>query len=110
MAQPQNDQGSIDEDIPNPIPEELIEQPNNSCDCLCSFVAATEASMQFEAVLPMGGSAIASSSEPVTRSDSNCNCNDITSIINIPRVENTVFVDGSTIVEGAMSLCSLECY
>jgi hypothetical protein len=99
MAQPHNDQGSFDEDFLDYVPEELIEQPDNSFNRLSSFVAATEASMRFSAVLP----AIASSSQPVpcSNSNSNSNSNDIT---NMTSVENTGLVDGSTIVEGAMSL------
>jgi len=101
MAQPYNDQGSFDEDCLDYLPEKLIEQPNSSFNRLSSFVAATEASMRFTAVLPIGGSTIASSSQPVPCSNSNCNCNDIT---NMTSIENTRLVDGSTIVEGAMSL------
>jgi len=97
MAQPPNDQGSFDEDFLDYVPEELIEQPDNSFNHPSSFVAATEASMRFSAVLP----AIASSSQPVPCGDSNSNSNDIT---NMTRIENTGLVDGSTIVEGAMSL------
>jgi hypothetical protein len=98
MAQPHNDQGSIDEDFLDYIPEELMEQPNTSFNRLSSFVAATEASMRFSAVLP----AIASSSQPIPCSDSNNNnSNDIT---NMTSIENTGFVDGNTMVEGAMSL------
>jgi len=99
MAQPRNNQGSFDEDSLDYVPEELIEQPDNSCNRLSSFVAATEASMQFSAVLP----AIASSSQPVHCSDSNSNSNS-DDITNMTSVENTGLVDGSTIVEGAMSL------
>jgi len=62
MAQPHNDQGSCEEDFLDYIAEELIELPDNSFNCLSSFVAAAEASMWFSAVLPMGVSAIASSS------------------------------------------------
>jgi len=102
MAQPHNNQGSLDEDFLDYIPEELIEQPNNSCNPLSSFVAATEASMLYSAGLPMGGSAIASSSQPVPCSNSNSN--DITSISNMTGIGNMGSVDGSTIVEGAMSL------
>ena len=57
--------------------------------------------MRFSAVLPMGGSAIAGSSQPVPCSDSNSNSNDIT---NMTSIENTGLVDGSMLVEGAMSL------
>ena len=101
MAQPHNNQGSFDEEFLDYVLEELIEQPDNSFNRLSSFVAATEASMRFSAVLPMGGSAIASSSQPVPCSYSNSNSNDIT---NMTSFENTGLVDGSTIVEGAMSL------
>jgi len=97
MAQPHNHQGSFDEDFLDYVPEDLIELPDNSFNRLSSFVAATEASMRFSAVLP----AIASSSQPVPCSNSNSNSNDIT---NMTSVENTGLVDGSTIVEGAMSL------
>ena len=99
MAQPYNDQGSFDEDFIEYIPEELMEQPNSSFNCLSSFVAATEACMHFSAVLPMGGSAIASSSQPVPCSDSNSN-----NITNVTSFENTGLDDGSMIVEDAISL------
>jgi len=101
MAQPHNDQGSFDEDFLDYVPEELIEQPDNSFNHLSSFVAATEASMRFSAVLP----AIVSSSQPVSCSNSNSNSNNIT---NMTSVKNTGLVDGSTIVEGAMSLGGWE--
>jgi len=101
MAQPHNDRGSVDEDFLLNMPEELIEQPDNLFHCLSSFVAATEASMQFSAVLPMGGSAITSSSQPIPCSNSNSNSDDIT---NMTSVENTGLIEGGTIVEGAMSL------
>jgi len=91
MAQPHNDQGSFDEDFLHYVPEELIEQLDNSFNCLSSFVAATKASMRFSAVLP----AIASSSQPVPCSNSNSNSNDIT---NKTSIENTALVDASTIV------------
>jgi hypothetical protein len=58
MAQPHNNQGSFHEDFLDYVPEELIEQPDNSFNRLSSFVDNTEASMRFSAVLP----AIASSS------------------------------------------------
>jgi len=82
-----------------------MEQTEDSFNCLCSFVAATEASMQFSAVLPMGGSAIPSSSQPVPCSNSNSNSNEIT---NITSIENRGLLDGSMIVEGAMSLAGQE--
>jgi hypothetical protein len=97
MAQPHTDHGGFDENFFDYIPEELIEQPNNAFNRLSSFVAATEASMRFSAVLP----AITSSSQPVPCSDSNSNSNDIT---NMTSVENTELVDGSTIVQVAMCL------
>jgi len=97
MAQPHNDQGSFDEDFLVYVPEELLQQPRNAFNRLSSFVAATEASMRFSAVLP----AIASSSQPVPCSNSNSNSNDIT---NMTSVVNTGLVAGSMIVEGVMSL------
>jgi len=105
MPQPLNDQGNCNEDLLENIPEELIEQPNNSFNHLSIFVAATEASVLLSADLPMDGSAIASSSQSIPCSDSNSNSNDIT---NMTSVENTGFVDGSTIVEGAISLGGYE--
>jgi len=45
MAEPHKDQGSIDEDFLDYVPEELIEQPNNSFNLLSGSVAATKASM-----------------------------------------------------------------
>jgi hypothetical protein len=87
MAQPHNDQGRFDEDFIDYVPKELIEQPNTSYNQLSSFVATTEAVMRFSAVLPVGGSAIASSSQSVPCSNSNSN--DITSIANMTHVENT---------------------
>jgi hypothetical protein len=62
MGECHKDQSSIDEDSLDYIPEELIEQPDNSFNCLRRVVAATEASMRFSAILLLGGSAIASSS------------------------------------------------
>jgi len=104
MAQPHNNHASLNEDFPEYVWEELIEQPDNSFNHLSSIVAATEASMWFSALLHMGGSAIASSSEPVPCSGSNSSCNNIASITNLTNVENTGLADGSMIVEGAMSL------
>jgi len=97
MAQPYNDQGSFDKDFFDYVPEELIEQPDNSFNHLSSFVGATEVSMRFSAVLP----AIAGSSQPIPCSNSNSNSNDIT---NITSIENTGSGDGRTIVEGTKSL------
>jgi len=104
MVQPYNNQGRNHVDFLDYVPEELIELPGNSFNCLCRFVAATEASMGFSGVLPMGWSAISSSSQPVPCRDSNGNNNDITSITNNTSIENTGLVVGSTIVECAMSL------
>jgi len=104
MAQHHNDQGSFDKDFLLYVPEKLIEQPESIFIWLSSFVAATEASMQFSAVLPIGGSAITISSKPVPCNNSNSKTNDMTSMTNITSVENMGLVDGSTIVVGAMSL------
>jgi len=82
-------------------PKVFPTQPNNSFNHLSSFVAAIEPSMGFSCVLPMGGSAIASSSQAVPCSNSNSTSNDITKITSI---EITGLVGGSTIVEGAMFL------
>jgi len=101
MAQLHNNQGSFDQNLLDYVTEELIEQPDNSLNHLSSFVAATAAGMEFSAVLPMGASAIASSSQPVPCSNSNSNSNDITNMAN---VENTGSVDGGTILEGGMLL------
>jgi len=105
IAQPHNNQGRCGEDYHHCILEELIKQPDNSFNPLRSIFAASEASMRFSAVLPMSGSAIACSSQPVPCSNSNSTSKDIT---NIPSVENTRIVDGSTIVEAAMSLGDFE--
>jgi hypothetical protein len=100
MAQHHQDQRSIDENFLKYIPEELIELPNNSFNCLSSFVAATEDSMQFSAVLTMGGSAITSSSQPIPCSDSN---NSSKVITNMTCIEHMGSLDSSTILEGVMS-------
>jgi len=99
MAQPHNNQGSFDQDLFDYLPVELIEQPDNSFNRLISFVAATDTSMRVSAVLP----AIARSSQPIpcSNSNSNSNSNDIT---NLTSFENIGLVNGSTIVEGVMSL------
>ena len=53
----------------------------------------------------MGGSAIASSSQPIPCSNnSNSSDKDITNITNMASIENMGLVDGSMIVDGAMSL------
>jgi len=104
MVQPYNDQHSNDEGFLNSIPEEPIEQSDNCFNNLSSFVAGTEGSMRFSAILTMGQSAIASSNQPIPCSDSNSNSTNMTSITNITSVENMGLVDGSRIVQGAMSL------
>jgi len=104
MAQPHYDQGNCDEDYLHYILEELLEQPDNSFNHLSGDVAATEASMRCSAVVPMGRWAIASSSRPIPCSDSHSNSNGITYITNITSVEYTRLVDGSTTVEGVLSL------
>jgi hypothetical protein len=101
MEQPYNHEGSFEEDFLDYVLKELIVQHDNPFNCLNSIVAATEASMRFSAVLPIGGSAIGSSSQPIPCNDSNRNSNDIT---NMPCVHNTGSLNGSTIVEGAMLL------
>jgi hypothetical protein len=101
IAQPHNDPGSIDEDFLDYVQQELNEQPDNSFNHPSRFVAATEASMRFSAVLHMGVSAITNSSQRNPCSNSNSNSNDIT---NMTSVENMRLVNGSRIVEGAMLL------
>jgi hypothetical protein len=100
MPKPHNDEGSIDADSLYYILWKLIELPDNSVYHLSSIVAATEASRLSSAVLPMGGSAIASSSQPVpcSTSNSNSNSNNITDIIDIPSGEIRGLVDGNTIL------------
>jgi hypothetical protein len=56
IAQSHKNQGRFNKDFLDYIPEELMEKPDNSFNCPSRFVAATEASMRFSAVLPMGGS------------------------------------------------------
>jgi hypothetical protein len=102
MPQPHNDLGSFDQGCLDHVPEKPIAQPNNSFNLLSSFVAVTEASLRFSAVLPMSGSAIASSSQPISCSNSQSNSNDITSITNMTNIENTVLDEGSMIVKGPM--------
>ena len=101
MAQCHNNQGSCDEDFIQYVPEELIEQSDNSFNHITNCVAATEHSMRLTAVLQIGWLAIASCSEADPCSDSNSNRNDVT---NITSIGNTGLVDGSTSVEGAMLL------
>jgi hypothetical protein len=109
MAQLHNNQGCCDTDFLDYVPEELIEQSGKSFIPCHSLIAATEGSMWFSAVLPQGGSPIASSSQPIPSSNSNSNSNDITSITDMTSIENTRLVDERTIVEGAMSFGGYEC-
>jgi len=102
MAQPHNDHGIIDDEFLDYILEELIELPDTSFHRPGSVVPATEASMRFSTVLPMGGSAIASSSQPIPCSNSKNDSNDIANITKITSVENTQLVEESMIVQGAM--------
>jgi hypothetical protein len=105
MVQSQNYQGSLDhDDLLDIIMEELIEQPENAFNHPSCFVAPTEDSMQFSAVLPMDWSAITSSSQPIPCSNTNSNRNAIASIICQTSVENPGFVVGSTFVEDIMAL------
>jgi hypothetical protein len=104
MAQPHKYQGSIGKNFLDYVLEEQIEQPNNSCNCLISSVAAAEASMKFSAVMTMSGSAIASSSQPIPFSESNRNSNMITSIAKRTSIKNVGLVDETMIVEGNMLL------
>ena len=106
MAQLYNYQGGIDENFLHYVLEQLIEQPDNSFNHLSRFDDATEAIMRFSAVLPIGGSAIASSIEPIPCTNSNSN--DITNITNIPSCENMGLVDGGAMVVGATSLGGWE--
>jgi hypothetical protein len=103
-APPHNNQGTFDADFRDYIPEDLIGQSDPSFDCLGSFVAATEGSMWFSTVLLFGGLAIANNSQAVPCSDIYSSTNDITCITNMTTIENMRWVDGSTILEGAMSL------
>ena len=66
IAQPHNDQGSFDENFLDYVPEELIEQPDNSFNCLSSFLVAVCDSQLFclWACLPLPPAA--SSSPAVT--------------------------------------------
>jgi hypothetical protein len=57
------------------IPEVRIEQPDNSFNYISTTYAVTEASMQYSAILPMGGCTIATSSLPIPWHDSNSNSN-----------------------------------
>jgi len=80
MGHPHNNEGIFNEDYFASIPGELIGHPNKLFNHHSRFVAAMEASILFSAVLPIGGSAIASSSQPIPFS--NWNSNDITNSTN----------------------------
>jgi len=103
-AELHNDRDSIHENSLDNVPGNMIELPDNSFSCLISFAAATETSVQFSDVLPMGASAIASSCQPVPSSDSKSSSDDITSVTNISSIENMGLVDGGTIVNGTLPL------
>jgi hypothetical protein len=75
MWQPHSDLGSIVDHLLDYIPQVLTEEPNNTFTHLCSFLPATEASVQFSAVLPMGGFANASSSHPIASCNNYSNLN-----------------------------------
>jgi hypothetical protein len=102
MVQRLNNKGSFDVDFLDYILEELIEQPGKSCHRRSSIVATTEASILFSVVLPMGESAVASSSQPVPYCDSNSNCNDTTSITSMTSIANLELVHRSMIVASGM--------
>jgi hypothetical protein len=106
IAQVHNDKGRFDEDFVDDIQIKVTEQHDNSCDCLSSFVATTEARVRFLAGLPIRGSVITSSNQSIPCSDStsNSNSNDVTNIINITGPENLGLLNGSTIVECAVSI------
>jgi hypothetical protein len=95
--------GRINEEFHIDILKKPIERPDKSFKPLSSFIGATESSIQFSTVLPVGRSPIASSCQPIRSTTTNCNCNDITNITKIARVENPELVDGSTIAEGVIS-------
>jgi hypothetical protein len=101
MVQPHNNQSSFDENFLGYVLEVLIKQLDRSFNGLSSSVAATEASMQLSAVLPLGGSAIASSSQLVPCCNISSNSNNIS---NMSSIVNMGLLNGSTIVVGVMSL------
>lgn len=98
MPQPHNNLRSLDEGFLDYVPEKPIAQPDNSFNRLSSFVAFTQASMRFSAILPLGGSTIARSSRPISCSNSKSNSNHITCITNVTNVEEMGLIDESTIV------------
>lgn len=106
IAQAHNHQGRFDDDFLDDIQIKVTEQYDNSCYRLSSFVATTEARVQFSAGLPMGGSIITSSNQSIPCSDSTStsNSNNITNITNITDAENSELLNGSTIVEFAVSI------
>jgi hypothetical protein len=98
IAQYHNFFSIVDEDFHHDFPEEHIDQTVNSSHCLCSFVAPTDTTMQLLPVLPIGGSAFASSSLLVHCSTSHSNSNNITNITNITSVEKVGLIGASTTV------------
>jgi hypothetical protein len=98
-APPQNDLGSYDENFLDYIPEDLIEEPDNSSNCVNSVVAAPVASMRFSAVLPIGMSAIPSSNQPIPYSNRNSSQHDNTNIPNFASFQTRGLVNGNTTVQ-----------
>jgi hypothetical protein len=107
-AQLDKDPSSFEEDILEYVMEKLMEQHNKPFNHRRTVVAATDTSIRFSGGLPMAGSAITSSSQPIPCSNSDYNSNDITSITNMTSLSNMGLVDANTVVEGVMSLGGLE--
>jgi len=82
MVQPHNHQGSFDDDFLVHILEELIEQPDNSLQVPVVMSRLVKLACNYQ--LPIGGSTIASSSQPVPCTDSR----DTTIITNNTSIEN----------------------
>jgi hypothetical protein len=104
MAQPHYNQGSFDQNSLDYMLEKLIEQHDIVFKCCSYCIAGPDASMKFSAVMPMGGTAIASSSLPVPYIHSNCNSNNITTITNITSVVNMQLINGNTFMQGMILL------
>jgi len=98
-SQPHYNQGSCDEDLVHYILEKLIEQPNHSYYCLCSFVTSTDARVCFSAVLSRVESAMSNGSQHVLCSNSNSNSNEIPTITKFTSIQNMGFFYGCMIVE-----------
>jgi len=102
LSQPHHTQGRIDVEFLVYILKKPLERSNKSFKPLSSFIVATESSMQFSAVLPIGRLSIASSSQLIHSSNSNSNSSDITNVTKIPRVENPGLGGGRTIAKGVI--------